>query len=183
VPYHLATPQFPTPLHWIESGPVNHGESVARRFWFSILLLAVFATACPGKRPDPEEVLRTFLSDLRNHRVDAAWAALSESTQKELMSRHQKLVEAGVEKNEATPMQLLRELGLTMLNKDETISVVSPIGLEVDLQVTVKDGRIAKVHMVQEGHRWKVDLMRSLEPAKPLEDGLGAVQETETSTD
>jgi hypothetical protein len=153
---------------------------VRRLSWIFVLLLG----ACHAERPDPEEVLRTFLSDLRNGRADAAWAALSESSQKELNTRHEELVKAGAVKTDATPAQLLFEdLGLMMVNPPESIAVASPHGQEVMLRVAIKDGKSADVRMVREGDRWKVDLTGSLKPAPPLEEKLEGMKEVETSTD
>lgn len=148
------------------------------------LIFVLSLLACHAERPDPEEVLRTFLADLRNGRAEAAWRALSEESRKELEHRHEALVAAGAKKSEATPAQLLFEdLGLMMVNPPESIAVASPHGQEVMLRVAIKDGRSADVHMVREGDRWKVDLVGTLKAAPPLEEKLEGVKEVETSTD
>jgi hypothetical protein len=145
-------------------------------------LLLVVLAACKSARPDPEEALRTFLTDLRNGRADAAWLALSEGSQKEINARHKALVDAGAKTKGAKPAQMLFEdLGLMMVNPPESIAVASPHGQELMLRVSVKDGRSADIRMVREGELWKVDLTGSLKPAPALEAGLEG-KKVETST-
>ena len=57
---------------------VNQAESMVRRL---SLIFVLSLLACHAERPDPEEVLRTFLADLRNGRAEAAWRALCEESQ------------------------------------------------------------------------------------------------------
>lgn len=158
---------------------------MVRRFLFSSLLIAVFFSlaGCPGKRPDPDKVLNDFLINLRAGRVEVAWAALSQSSQKELTARHERLVAAGA-KSPATPAAMLfDDLGLVVVNEPESIAESSPHGQDVQLRVAVKGGQSADVWMVREGDAWKVDLIRSFDKAPPLDEKLEGPEKTETSTD
>lgn len=129
--------------------------------------------------------MRTFLTDLRGGRADAAWLSLSQGSQLELNARHKALVDAGAKTKDAKPAQMLFEdLGLMLVNAPESIAVASPHGQELMLRVSVKDGRSADIRMVREGDQWKVDLAGSLKPAPALEAGLqGKVVETATSAE
>lgn len=168
----------------------------ALRLWFWAAL-AVAAPGCNEKKQEPEDAFRRFAADVNARRADAAWAALTESSQQELERRHEAIAEAsgsgsgaeagsgsGAEKKQkATPGSMLFEqLGLVVLSAPESVVIVSPPGREVLLRVTVKDGKTADVRMVREGARWKVDLMGSLKKAVPLERGLQGPLETDTST-
>jgi hypothetical protein len=153
--------------------------SRAIRLSFLALLLT---SACPAPRPDPEEALKTFLSDLRNGRSEAAWSSLSAASRRELERRHEALERAAGVKSDASAAQLLFEdLGLMVINPPESIAQASPQGRETTLRVSIKDGRSADVRMVLEENRWVVDLIGSMKPSPPLEAGLEG-RRVETST-
>lgn len=150
------------------------------------LLLGVLAAGCPEPKADPEDAFRRFLSDVHAHRAEAVWGQLSEATRKALLTRHQALRaavgrDAGHEAEPPVAQILFEELGLTELNPPESIAVVSPPGQDVTLRVAVKDGKSVQVRMVREGQPWKVDLMRALAPAPPLDAELRG-PETNTAT-
>jgi hypothetical protein len=155
---------------------------------FSIVIAALFALAaeaCAERKTEPEEVLKSFIASVRAHRADQAWSLLSESSRKELETRHQELAKAAKKTGaaaKATPEEMLYdELGLVTLNPSESIAVVSPPGREVTLRVSVKDGRSAEIRMLREDSGWKVDLFGSLKKAPPLDlDLKGKPAETST---
>lgn len=151
-------------------------------FW--VVALSCASVGCADRRPRPEEALNAFLADLQYGRAESAWAALSESSRRELLERHRRLAEARGEKPDDSPSQILfGDLGLVAMSPPESVVVVSPLGNEAKLRVTVAGGRSAVIRMVREGAVWKVDLFGSLEPAPDLTAQLGqGSARTSTST-
>lgn len=145
------------------------------RTWRLPVALLVAATfGCLPQTPDPEDTLKAFLADLSAGRDTVAYNALSQATRTELERRHELLARAaGRAPSRKAGEILYRELGLMVLHSPpESIVMVSQPGAEVVLRVGVKDGKSADIRMVREGDAWKVDLMRSLKPAPPLEAAL-----------
>ena len=147
-------------------------------FW--VIALSCAAAGCADRRPRPEDALNAFLADLQYGRAESAWAALSESSRQKLIERHRLLFEAGGQKTDDTPSEILfGDLGIVVMSPPESVVVVSPLGNEAKLRVTVAGGRSADIRMVREGSGWKIDLMASLEEAPDLAPLLG---KTETSS-
>jgi hypothetical protein len=141
---------------------------------------------CPENKADPEEAFKKFVADVHARRSEAVWNELTASTRAELTRRHKEIRastkrDGGAEGDVAAAI-LFDELGLMVLNQPESIAIVSPPGQEVMLRVSVKDGRSADVKMVREDQTWKVDLLRSLSPAPPLDQGLQGKPPVDTST-
>jgi hypothetical protein len=151
-------------------------------FW--VIALTCAAAGCADRRPRPEEALNAFLADLQYGRAEAAWAALSESSRTKLLERHQRLARAAGKPSDDTPAQILfGELGIVVMSAPESVVVVSPLGNEAKLRVTVAGGRSADIRMVREGPAWKVDLLGSLDEAPDLSAMLGqGSARTSTST-
>ncbi len=149
-----------------------------------VALTCAFTAACADRRPKPEEALNAFLADLQYGRADAAWAALSESSKHRLLEAHQQLVAAGSKADDDLASEILfGDLGLVVMSPPESVVVVSPLGNEAKLRVTVAGGKSADIRMVREGTAWKVDLVDSLHPAPDLSAALGqGSARTSTST-
>ena len=151
-------------------------------FW--VIALSCASGGCADRRPRPEEALNAFLADLQYGRAEAAWAALSESSRQKLIERHRLLSDARGKPADETPSQILfGDLGIVVMSPPESVVVVSPLGNEAKLRVTVAGGRSADIRMVREGAAWKVDLFGSLEDAPDLTARLGqGSARTSTST-
>lgn len=135
----------------------------------SAALLAGLASGCNNQRETPEDALRRFISDVKQHRLQQAWGALSTASKADLEERAKALADAAGDKSERKPERLLVEqLELLVLRSPESISVASRLDKDVVLRVSVEGGESANVHMVREGAGWKVDLMRSLAPPPKL---------------
>ncbi len=136
----------------------------------SAFALSCTIVGCRNDRPTPEEALRQFLQSLRSRRAKDAWGALSSGSRTKITELAKQTAEA---RGEPVPKEhaaaLFTELELVALREPESVSVVSPLGNEVMLRVSVKGGQTANIRMVLEESRWKVDLMDALEPY----DGAG----------
>jgi hypothetical protein len=130
----------------------------------SVLALAIALTGCRAEVPTPEAALSQFVQDVRTRRAAAVWAGLSAASRAELERRAQAIAEATGAPVEKDPARLLfTDLELVAIDKPEAVTVVSPVGSEVMLQVSLAGGRSARLRMVREGTRWKVDLLGSFE--------------------
>ncbi|MFO0727392.1 MAG: hypothetical protein U1E65_26685 [Myxococcota bacterium] len=121
--------------------------------------------ACKPSSSTPEDALRGFLGELKNHRASEAFQHLSSESQAALKKDAQALAEATHDPVATDPAKLLFERSeVILLRQPESISVASRPGDAVMLRVSVENGESANVRMVREGTAWKVDLMGSLTP-------------------
>lgn len=133
---------------------------------FFLVVVAISAAGCPRAEVQPEDALKRFLADLQFGRADAAWAALTDGAKEDLLQRHRALAQAAHRPPTERPADILYgELGLEVLGTPENVVVVSPLGPEVVLRVSVKGGRSAEIRMQRAGQDWKVDLVAALHPA------------------
>ncbi len=133
------------------------------------MLFGALLGACAKKPAEPEEVLSTFLTNLRHHRAKPAWDALTAKSQAILAKRHSTLAAAaGKPATDPEPGQILfDQLGLAVLTTPESIVVTSPLGPEVSLRVSVENGQSAVFKMRREGSAWKIDLATTLDLRAP----------------
>src|SRR5262245_43335280 len=113
-------------------------------FW--VIALSCASAGCADRRPRPEQALNAFLADLQYGRAEAAWAALSEPSRQKLLERHKRLSEAHGKATDDTPAQILfGDLGIVPMSPPESVVVVSPLGNEAKLRVTVAGGKSADI--------------------------------------
>jgi hypothetical protein len=161
-------------LEWIARDSVNALASIGGRVkpsfnalrTLSILLPALLLIGgCPQTSPGPEASLRQFLDHVKQGRGADAFRSLTQENQKVLLDKMHSL--RGAEEGaDAAGAFLFDEFGLSALSDPENIVIVSPIGKEVRLRVSVEQGRSADIRLVQEGGHWSVDLLGSMNVAE-----------------
>lgn len=130
-----------------------------------VLQLALATGGCRSDRQTPEEALRQFVSDVQNRRAKDAWAAISAQSRAKITEQAEAVAQAaGKKPPKPAAMALFSHLELVALRMPESASVVSPLGNQVMLRVSVEGGKTANLKMVLEDNRWKVDLLDALEP-------------------
>ncbi|MBI2377051.1 MAG: hypothetical protein HYV07_23825 [Deltaproteobacteria bacterium] len=148
--------------------------STRLRAWCGALLVI---GAC-SQAPEPEQALSALLKNLAAGRGDKVFDGLSEKSQKELLRR----ARARGEKLDDSPARLIYEIGeLTLVRQPKRTFVSEPGEHRSIVTVEVAGGETAKLAMVEENGRWKLDLFTSLEPFPEYGVGPGATS-TRTAT-
>lgn len=138
-------------------------DRITRRTIFLALALAL--AACQAEPNGPEDTLRRFLADVRGHRSQAAWAALTPQNQTALRARYEASYRRAHPDAKDPSGLLFTELGLASLAEPKSVVVVSPLNRpEVRLRVAVEGGASASFLLHRTDAGWQVELLEALQP-------------------